>query len=151
MFLKFLVSKQYQRERSSMIINTENIQELLDCKNISTNQIMDITGFNRKNVWNYRAGKTQLMNMQLKTLIKLQDCYNQTYNNIMKYKNFLQVIKKFNSRYGQTQIFLDPYTNELKILIEGIIGDINKNDIEIYNKDMAKKITPEELISALEK
>lgn len=134
-----------------MIINTENIQELLDCKNISTNQIMDITGFNRKNVWNYRAGKTQLINMQLKTLIKLQDCYNQTYNNIMKYKNFLQVIKKFNSRYGQTQIFLDPHTNELKILIEGIIGDINKNDIEIYNKDMAKKITPEELISALEK
>lgn len=134
-----------------MIINTENIQELLDCENISTNQIMDITGFNRKNVWNYRAGKTQLMNMQLKTLIKLQDCYNQTYNNIMKYKNFIQVIEKFNSRYGQTQIFLDPDTSELKILVEGILGDINKDDIEVYNKDMSKKVTAEELTKALDK
>ncbi len=32
-----------------MIINTEQIQNLLDNENISTNQVQRITGFNRKN------------------------------------------------------------------------------------------------------
>lgn len=123
-----------------MIINTKQIQELLDNKNISTNQIQDITGFARKNVWMYRTGRTQLMKMQLQTLIKLQECYNLTYDNIMKYKNFEQVIERFNNRFGQTEIYLDPITNELKILTDGILGDIKENDIEVYNKSMSDKI-----------
>ena len=54
----------------TMIIDTEQLQALLENENISTNQIQDITGFHRKNVWMYRTGRTQLMKMQLQTLVK---------------------------------------------------------------------------------
>ncbi len=133
-----------------MIINTEQIKDLIECENISTNQIMDITGFNRKNVWSYRARKTKLINMQLRTLIKLQECYNLTYNNIMKYKNFEQVIERFNSRFGQTEIYLDPTNNELKILIDGILGDIKEDDIEVYSKSMNDEVDKGLLQDALD-
>lgn len=133
-----------------MIINTEQIQELLNNENISTNQIQDITGFPRKNVWMYRTGRTQLMKMQLQTLIKLQKCYNLSHNNLMKYKNFDQVIKSFNNRYGQTEIFLEPETNELKLLYEGILGDINESDVKVYDKTISEKIDKKLLQQALE-
>ena len=133
-----------------MIINTEQIEKLLNCKNISTNQIQNITGFARKNVWMYRTGRTQLMKMQLQTLVKLQECYNLTYDNIMKYKNFEQVIEHFNNRFGQTEIYLDPINNELKILVDGILGDIKENDIEVYSKSMSDKINRKLLQDALE-
>lgn len=133
-----------------MIINTEQIEKLLNCKNISTNQIQNITGFARKNVWMYRTGRTQLMKMQLQTLIKLQECYNLTYDNIMKYKNFEQVIERFNNRFGQTEIYLDPINNELKILVDGIIGDIKESDIEVYNKEMSNQVDKKALQTALE-
>lgn len=83
-----------------MIINTVHIEELLNNENISTNQIQNITGFNRKYVWMYRSGRTHLMKMHLQTLIKLQECYK-THDNLMKYKNFDEVIESFNNRYGQ--------------------------------------------------
>lgn len=133
-----------------MIINVEQIKELLNNKNISTNQIQDITGFARKNVWMYRTGRTQLMKMQLQTLIKLQECYNLTHDNLMKYKNFNEVIESFNNRYGQTEIFLEPETNELKTLYEGILGDINESDIKIYDKTMSDKIDKKVLQQAIE-
>src|SRR5690625_1521591 len=133
-----------------MIINTEQIEKLLNCKNISTNQIQNITGFARKNVWMYRTGRTQLMKMQLQTLVKLQECYNLTYDNIMKYKNFEQVIEHFNNRFGQTEIYLDPINNELKILVDGIIGDIKESDIEVYNKEMSNQVDKKALQTALE-
>lgn len=134
-----------------MIINTEQVQALLDNENISTNQIQDITGFARKNVWMYRTGRTQLMKMQLQTLIKLQECYNLTHDNLMKYKNFQQVIDSFNGRFGQTEIFLDPDTNELKILYDGIIGEVNEDDLKVVDKEMTNTLDTETLIKYLEK
>lgn len=134
-----------------MIINTEKVQALLDNENISTNQIQDITGFARKNVWMYRTGRTQLMKMQLQTLIKLQECYNLTHDNLMKYKNFQQVIDSFNGRFGQTEIFLDPDTNELKILYDGIIGEVNEDDLKVVDKEMTNTLDTETLIKYLEK
>jgi hypothetical protein len=133
-----------------MIINTEQIQELLDSENISTNQIQDITGFARKNVWMYKTGRTQLMKMQLQTLIKLQECYNLTHDNIMRYKNFTQVIDVFNSRFGQTEIYLDPGKNELKILKDGILGDIKDGDIEVYNKSISNEVDLDRLLDRLQ-
>lgn len=134
-----------------MIINTEQIQALLDCENISTNQIQDITGFARKNIWMYRTGRTQLMKMQLQTLIKLQECYNLTHDNLMKYKNFQQVIDSFNGRFGQTEIFIDPDTNELKILYDGIIGEVNEDDLLVVNKEMTRTLDTDTLLKYLEK
>ena len=134
-----------------MIINTEQVQALLDNENISTNQIQDITGFARKNVWMYRTGRTQLMKMQLQTLIKLQECYNLTHDNLMKYKNFQQVIDSFNGRFGQTEIFIDPDTNELKILYDGIIGEVNEDDLKVVDKEMTNTLDTETLIKYLEK
>lgn len=133
-----------------MIINTEQVQALLDSQNISTNQIQDITGFARKNVWMYRTGRTQLMKMQLQTLIKLQECYNLTHDNLMKYKNFQQVIDSFNRRFGQTEIFIDPDTNELKILYDGIIGEVNENDVKVVDKEMTNTLDPHTIIKYLE-
>lgn len=127
-----------------MIINTEKIQELLDNTNISSNQIMNITGFNRKNVWMYRTGKTKLMNMQLHTLIKLQKCYDQTHNTFMKYKNLQQVVDQFNGRHGQTEIYISP-GNELKILYDGIIGDVKDDDIKVFSKSINYKLTVNKL------
>lgn len=126
-----------------MIINIKQIQELLNSKNISTNQIQDITGFPRKNIWMYRTERTKLMNMQLKTLIKLQECYNLTHDNIMKYKNYKEVIEQFNNRFGKTEIYLDPKTNELKTLIDGIIGDIKEEDIKVYSKNDSQTVNVE--------
>lgn len=133
-----------------MIINTEQIKALLDNENISTNQIQNITGFNRKNVWMYRTGRTQLMKMQLQTLIKLQECYNLTHDNIMKYKNFEQVIGSFNRRFGQTEVFIDLDTNELKILYDGILGEVNKKDLKIVDKDMTNTLDTDTLLKYLE-
>lgn len=133
-----------------MIINTKQVQALLDNENISTNQIQDITGFARKNVWMYRTGRTQLMKMQLQTLIKLQECYNLTHNNLMKYRNFQQVIDSFNRRFGQTEIFIDPDTNELKILYDGIIGEVNENDVKVVDKEMTNTLDPHTIIKYLE-
>lgn len=133
-----------------MIIDTEQVQALLDNKNISTNQIQNITGFNRKNVWMYRTGNTQLMKMQLQTLIKLQECYNLTCGNLMKYKNFEPVIDSFNNRYGQTEIFISP-GNELKLLYDGFLGDINEDDIMVVDKKMTDKLDSNKLITYLDK
>lgn len=132
-----------------MIINVEQIKELLESENISTNQIQDITGFARKNVWMYRTGRTQLMKMQLQTLIKLQECYNLTHDNLMKYKNFDEVIESFNNRYGQTEVFLNPEVNELKLLYDGIIGDIKEDDIKVYDKNMSDQLNKKLLQQAL--
>lgn len=132
-----------------MIINTDQIKELLQNENISTNQIQAITNFNRKNVWMYRTGRTQLMKMQLQTLIKLQECYNLTHDNLMKYKNFDEVIESFNNRYGQTEIYLTP-KNELKLLYDGILGDIKEVDIKVYDKNTSEKIDRNLLQQALE-
>lgn len=134
-----------------MILDTEQVQALLDNENISTNQIQDITGFARKNVWMYRTGRTQLMKMQLQTLIKLQECYNLTHNNLMKYKNFQQVINSFNGRFGQTEIFIDPDTNELKILYDGIIGEVNEEDLKVVDKEMTNTLDTDILLKYLEK
>lgn len=134
-----------------MIINTEQVQALLDNENISTNQIQDITGFARKNVWMYRTGRTQLMKMQLQTLIKLQECYNLTHDNLMKYKNFQQVIDSFNGRFGQTEIFIDPDTNELKILYDGIIGEVNEDDLKVVDKEMTNTLDTDILLKYLDK
>lgn len=132
-----------------MVINIEQIKELLDNENISTNQIQDITGFNRKNVWMYRSGRTQLMKMQLQTLIKLQECYDLTHDSLMKYKHFNEVIEKFNARFGQTEIYLDMKTNELKTLYNGILGDIKKDDVKVYDKSMSEKLDADLLKQAL--
>lgn len=132
-----------------MIINVQQIKELLENENISTNQIQNITGFNRKNVWMYRTGRTQLMKMQLQTLIKLQECYDLTHDTLMKYKNFNEVIESFNNRYSQTEIYLSPQ-NELKLLYDGILGDIKKDDIKVYDKNMSEKIDRTLLQQALE-
>ena len=132
-----------------MIINTDQIKELLQNENISTNQVQAITNFNRKNVWMYRTGRTQLMKMQLQTLIKLQECYNLTHDNLMKYKNFDEVIESFNNRYGQTEIYLTP-KNELKLLYDGILGDIKEVDIKVYDKNTSEKIDRNLLQQALE-
>ena len=134
-----------------MIIDTKQVQALLDNENISTNQIQDITGFARKNVWMYRTGRTQLMKMQLQTLIKLQECYNLTHNNLMKYKNFQQVINSFNGRFGQTEIFIDPDTNELKILYDGIIGEVNEEDLKVVDKEMTNTLDTDTLLKYLDK
>lgn len=134
-----------------MIIDTKQVQALLDNENISTNQIQDITGFDRKNVWMYRSGRTQLMKMQLQTLIKLQKCYNLTHDNLMKYRNFQQVIDSFNLRFGQTEIFIDPDTNELKILYDGIVGEVNEDDLLVVNKEMTKTLDTNNLLKYLEK
>lgn len=129
-----------------MIINTEQVQALLDNENISTNQIQDITGFARKNVWMYRTGRTQLRKMQLQTLIRLQECYNLTHNNLMKYKNFQQVIDSFNGRFGQTEIFIDSDTNELKILYDGIIGEVDEEDLKVVDKEMTNMLDTDTLL-----
>lgn len=132
-----------------MIINVQQIKELLENENISTNQIQNITGFNRKNVWMYRTGRTQLMKMQLQTLIKLQECYDLTHDTLMKYKYFNEVIESFNNRYSQTEIYLSP-ENDLKLLYDGILGVIKKDDIKVYDKNMSEKIDRTLLQQALE-
>ncbi len=132
-----------------MIINTEEIKALLNNENISSNQIQKITGFNRKNVWMYRTGNTKLMNMQLHTLVKLQECYNLTHDSLMKYINFEQVIDRFNNRYGQTEIFIDSHTNELKLLYDGILGDINTDDLKVVDKKMTTDLDSKTLLRYL--
>lgn len=122
-----------------MIINTEEIRELLDNENISTNQIQDITGFNRKNVWMYRTGRTDINKIQLHTLIKLQQCYNATHDTLMKYKNFEQVIDSYNGRFGPTEIFMSP-DGELKIIYDGIVGEIGQDDVKVIDKDTENKL-----------
>lgn len=133
-----------------MIVDTEKIKKLLDSKNISSTQIQKITGFHRKNIWNYRTGKTKLMNMQLHVLIRLQECYDQTHTTLMKYKNFEQVINSFNNRYVQTEIYVSS-DNELKIVYEGFIGDVDDDDKLIVNKKMTKKLNNEKLLKYLKK
>ena len=64
----------------------------------------------------------------------------------MKYKNFQQVIDSFNGRFGQTEIFIDPDTNELKILYDGIIGEVNKNDLKVVDKEMTKTLDTNTLL-----
>lgn len=129
-----------------MIINIDQIKSLLDNENISTNQIQKITGFNRKNVWMYRTGNTHLMQMKLQTAIKLQECYDLTHDNLMKYKNFESVIDSFNGRYGQTEIFINPDTNELKIVYDGILGDVSEGDIKIVDKKATRTIDSDKLL-----
>lgn len=131
-----------------MIINTEQIRELLDNENISTNQIQDITGFNRKNVWMYRTGRTDINKIQLHTLIKLQQCYNATHNTLMKYKNFEQVIDSYNGRLGPTEIFISP-DYELKIIYDGIVGEIGQEDIKVTDKDTENKLNNRKLKNLL--
>lgn len=132
-----------------MVINTDQIKELLNNENISTNQIQNITGFNRKNVWSYRSGRTHLMKMQLQTLIKLQECYDLIHDTLLKYKYFDEVIERFNNRYGRTEIYLDPENNELKTLYDGVMGNIKESDVKIYDKNMSKELTKDLLLEAL--
>lgn len=131
-----------------MIINTEQIRELLDNENISTNQIQNITGFNRKNVWMYRTGRTDINKIQLHTLIKLQQCYNATHDTLMKYKNFEQVIDSYNGRFGPTEIFITP-DGELKIIYDGIVGEIRQEDIKVTDKDTENKLNNRKLKNLL--
>lgn len=131
-----------------MIINTEQISELLDNQNISTNQIQNITGFNRKNVWMYRTGRTDINKIQLHTLIKLQQCYNATHDTLMKYKNFEQVIDSYNGRFGPTEIFISP-DGELKIIYDGIVGEITQDDIKVTDKDAENKLNNRKLKNLL--
>lgn len=133
-----------------MIINTEQISELLDNQNISTNQIQNITGFNRKNVWMYRTGRTDINKIQLHTLIKLQQCYNATHDTLMKYKNFEQVIDSYNGRFGMTEIFISP-DGELKIIYDGIVGEIGQDDIKVTDKDTENKLNNPKLKKLLQK
>lgn len=127
-----------------MIINTEQIKALLSNQNISTNQIQNITGFNRKNVWMYRTGRTDINKIQLHTLIKLQQCYNATHDTLMKYNNFEQVIDSYNGRFGMTEIFISP-EGELKIIYDGIVGEIGQEDIKVTDKDTENKLNNHKL------
>lgn len=133
-----------------MIINTEQIQELLCNKNISTVQIQKVTGFHRKNVYDYRSGRSSIEKMQLQSLRKLQDCYNQTHDNLMKYKNLERVVEQFNGRYGQTEIFLDPKSLELKIVYDGIIGNVKENDLLVFDKNIDDSVSIKILASNIE-
>lgn len=67
----------------------------------------------------------------------------------MKYKNFDEVIENFNNRYGQTEIFLDPEKNELKLLYDGVLGDINESDIKVFDKTMKDSLERKLLQEAL--
>jgi len=133
---------------TTMIIDTNKIQALLDDKSISYDHIAEVTGLSKGAIYPYRVGKRDITAMSIEVANKLQSFYEKIKEEKkmdIKIKGLKKAVGEFNKWNEQARIYFD--TKELEVWTNVYAGG-NESWYEYHDENIEQVVSKAGMVAS---